>query len=59
MCSKHTGHFNSGSNGVQTRYEVMDKLVNFMAPTSVELAPAAQQLLARLFGVATRPLVLP
>jgi protein AATF/BFR2 len=42
------------SKGRRLRYAVVDKLVNFMAPTPLALPPNAEQLLRRLFGAAPR-----
>jgi hypothetical protein len=40
-----------GAQGRKIRYEVHDKLVNFMAPVTTPLPPMAEQLIsAQLFG---------
>jgi len=45
------------SKGRKLRYTVLDKLVNFSVKVPLELPPMAEQLLSRLFGRPTAPVV--
>jgi Apoptosis-antagonizing transcription factor, C-terminal len=47
---KRRGIEKGASKGRKLRYDVHEKLVNFMAPTAADLPPMAAQLFSNLFG---------